>query len=116
MLSFREILNYEKEKNVIDFSQSCASYSREGYIFPVRWFCLMLYTQHQLTVTLTSSGKVTEERSPGTNTINKQSVLATKRREVKSKGEKERYTHLNTEFQEQQAEIRKPSSVINAKK
>ena len=26
--------------------------------------------------------------------------IAEKRREVKSKGEKERYTHLNTEFQE----------------
>ena len=33
-----------------------------------------------------------------------------KRREVKGKGEKERYIHLNAEFQ------RKPSSVINAKK
>ena len=42
--------------------------------------------------------------------------IAMKRREVKSKGEKERYTHLNAEFQEQQGEIRKPSSVINAKK
>ena len=37
------------------------------------------------------------------------------KREAKSKGEKERYTHLNTEFQEQQEEIRKPSSVISAK-
>ena len=36
--------------------------------------------------------------------------IAEKRREVKSKGEKERYTHLNTEFQEEQGEIRKPSS------
>ena len=36
--------------------------------------------------------------------------------EVKSKGEKERYKHLNGEFQEQQEEIRKPSSAINAKK
>ena len=36
--------------------------------------------------------------------------IAVKRREVKSKGEKERYTHLNTEFQEEQGEIRKPSS------
>ena len=36
-----------------------------------------------------------------------------KRREAKGKGEKERYTHLNAEFQ---GEIRKPSSVINAKK
>ena len=35
---------------------------------------------------------------------------AEKRREAKSKGEKERSIHLNAEFQ------RKPSSVINAKK
>ena len=38
---------------------------------------------------------------------------AVKRREAKGKGEKERYTHLNAEFQ---GEIRKPSSVINEKK
>ena len=38
-----------------------------------------------------------------------------KRREVKSKGEKEQYKHLNTEFQRQQGEIRKSSLVINAK-
>ena len=31
-------------------------------------------------------------------------------------GEKERYTHLNAEFQRIAGEIRKPSSVINAKK
>ena len=42
--------------------------------------------------------------------------IAVKRREVKSKGEKERYKHLNAEFQEQQGEIRKPSSRIDAKK
>ena len=42
--------------------------------------------------------------------------IAVKGREVKGKGEKERYTHLNAEFQKQQGEIRKPSSVINAKK
>ena len=41
---------------------------------------------------------------------------AVKRREVKSKGEKERYKHLNAEFQGIADEIRKPSSVINAKK
>ena len=41
--------------------------------------------------------------------------IAVKRREVKSKGEKERYTHLNAEFQRIGGEIRKPSSVINAK-
>ena len=38
---------------------------------------------------------------------------AKKRREAKSKGEKERYSHLNAEFQR---EIRKPSSAISAKK
>ena len=42
--------------------------------------------------------------------------IAVKRREAKSKGEKERYTHLNAEFQRYQGEIRKPSSVINEKK
>ena len=42
--------------------------------------------------------------------------IAEKRRESKSKGEKERYTHLNAEFPRYQGEIRKPSSVINAKK
>ena len=42
--------------------------------------------------------------------------IAVKRREAKSKGKKERYTHLNAEFQKMQGEIRKPSSVINAKK
>ena len=39
--------------------------------------------------------------------------IAVKRREAKSKGEKERYKRLNAE---QQEEIRKPSSAINAKK
>ena len=42
--------------------------------------------------------------------------IAEKRRKMKGKGEKERYTHLNTEFQRIVGEIRKPSSVINAKK
>ena len=42
--------------------------------------------------------------------------IAEERREVKGKGEKERYTHLNAEFQEQQEEIRKPSWMISAKK
>ena len=39
-----------------------------------------------------------------------------KRRKVKSKGEKERYTHLDAEFQRIARRDRKPSSVINAKK
>ena len=41
---------------------------------------------------------------------------AEKIREVKGKGEKGRYIHLNAEFPIYQGEIRKPSSVINAKK
>ena len=42
--------------------------------------------------------------------------IAEKRREAESKGEKERYKHLNAEFQRIAGEIRKPSSEINAKK
>ena len=39
--------------------------------------------------------------------------IAVKRREMKSNGQKERYSHLNAEFQRI---ARKPSSAINAKK
>ena len=42
--------------------------------------------------------------------------IAEKRREAKSNREKERYTHLNAEFQRIARKIRKPSSVSNAKK
>ena len=35
--------------------------------------------------------------------------IAMKRRAVKSKGEKERYTHLNAEFQRTEGEMRKAS-------
>ena len=42
--------------------------------------------------------------------------IAEKRTEVKGKGERERYTQLNAEFQRKQGEIRKPSYVNNAKK
>ena len=43
--------------------------------------------------------------------------IAVKRREVKSKGEKERFTHLSAEFQRiARRDKRKPSSAINAKK
>ena len=44
------------------------------------------------------------------------SEIAVKRREAKGKGEKERYTHLNAEFQRIARGIRKPSPVISAKK
>jgi len=39
-----------------------------------------------------------------------------KRRETKIKGEKERYKHLNAEFQRITRREKKPSSVIYAKK
>ena len=42
--------------------------------------------------------------------------IAVKRREVKSKGKKERYTHLNAEFQRIARRNKKASSVISAKK
>jgi len=38
-----------------------------------------------------------------------------KRREAKSKGEKERYTYLKAEFQRIARRDKKPSSVISAK-
>ena len=42
--------------------------------------------------------------------------IAAKSREVKSKGEKERYKHLNAEFQRKARSEKKPSSAISAKK
>ena len=41
---------------------------------------------------------------------------AVKGREVKGKGDKERYIYLNAEFQRIARRDRKPSAVINAKK
>ena len=42
--------------------------------------------------------------------------IAEKRRAVKGKGEKKRYTHLNAEFLRIARRDKKPSSVISAKK
>ena len=42
--------------------------------------------------------------------------VAEKRRETKGKGEKEKYTHLNAEFQRIARRDKKPSSMINEKK
>ena len=43
--------------------------------------------------------------------------ISVKRIEAKSKGEKERYSHLNAEFQRiARRDLKKPSSAINAKK
>ena len=41
--------------------------------------------------------------------------IAVKRREAKSKGGKERYKHLNAEFQRIARRDKKPSSVLSAK-
>ena len=43
-------------------------------------------------------------------------IIKKKKFEAKGKGEKERYTHLNAEFQKQKGEVRKPFSAINANK
>ena len=42
--------------------------------------------------------------------------IAVKRREAKSKGEKERYSHLNAGFQRTERSDKKAFSVISAKK
>ena len=44
------------------------------------------------------------------------SQTAEKIRDMEGQGAKERWSHLNTEFQRRAGEIRKPSSVISAKK
>ena len=48
--------------------------------------------------------------------LSEEALQIAERTNVKGKGEKERYTHLNAEFQRIEREIRKPSSEINAKK
>ena len=42
--------------------------------------------------------------------------IAVKRRDIKSKGERQRYKHLNAEFQRIARRDKKPPSAINAKK
>ena len=49
--------------------------------------------------------------------LSEEALQLAEKRKVKGKGEKGRYTHLNAEFQIiARREIRKPISVINAKK
>ena len=57
-----------------------------------------------------------EKKCKKGNWLSGEALQIAVKRKVKSKGEKERYKHLNAEFKEQQEEIRKPSSAINAKK
>ena len=47
--------------------------------------------------------------------LSKEALQIAEKREAKGKGEKERYTHVNAEFQ-RRARRNKPSLVINAKK
>ena len=48
--------------------------------------------------------------------LSDEALQIAEKREAKGKGEKERHIHLNAESQRTAKEIRKPSSVINAKK
>ena len=57
-----------------------------------------------------------KKKSKKANWLSKEALqIAEKRREAKGKGEKERYTHLDTEIK-RIANIRKSSSVININK
>ena len=59
---------------------------------------------------------VTEKKCKTAKWLSEEALqIAVKRREVKSKGEKEIYSHLNILFQRLAGEIRKPFSAINAK-
>ena len=51
-----------------------------------------------------------------TKWLSEEALQIAEKREMKGKGEKERYTHLNAEFQRIAGNTRKPSSVISAKK
>ena len=48
--------------------------------------------------------------------LSEEALLLAEKREAKGKGEKERYTHLNAEFQRTAWRDKTTSSVINAKK
>ena len=65
------------------------------------------------------AGKTKEKKCKKAKWLSDEAIqIAVKRREAKGTGEKERYTHLNAEFQRiaRRVKIRKPSSMINAKK
>ena len=57
-----------------------------------------------------------EKKCKKSKCLSEEALQMAVKREVKSKGEKKRYTHMNAEFQRISREIRKLSSVINAKK
>ena len=58
-----------------------------------------------------------EKKCNKANSLSEEALqIAVKRREAKSRAEKERYKHLNAEFQRIARRDKKPFSVINAKK
>ena len=56
-----------------------------------------------------------EEKCKKVKWLSEETLQLAEKREAKGKGEKERYTHVNAEFQ-RRARRNKPSLVINAKK
>ena len=60
--------------------------------------------------------KIMPKKKKGKKLLNEVLQIAEKRREAKGKEEKERYMHLNAEFQRIARRDKKPFSVINAKK
>ena len=62
-------------------------------------------------------GKEQEKKCKKAKWLSEEALqIAEKRIEAKGKGEKERYKHLNAEFQRIARRVNKTSSVINAKK
>ena len=80
--------------------------------------CLMNYEQRFMTLYRRQDSRPSpRKKMQKTKWLSWETLqIAVKRRDVKSKGGKEIYSHLNAEFQRRAREIRKPSLVINAKK
>ena len=77
--------------------------------------CLMNYGQRFMTLCKRQGSKSIPEKKKCKKAkwLSEEALqIAVKRRKVKSKGEKERYKHLNAEFQRTEGEIRKPFSAI----
>ena len=56
-----------------------------------------------------------KKKSKKAKWLSEEALQIAEKREAKGKGKKERYTHLNVEFQRTARQIRKPFSVISAK-
>ena len=57
-----------------------------------------------------------EKKCKNAKWLSEEALQRAVKREAKSKGEKEKYTHLNAEFQRIARRDKKPSSMISAKK